>query len=570
MLKPGNIINGKYRILRLIGDGGMGSVYEAEHEVLGSRVALKFLHPEIAKQHGLKERFLQEARVSATVQSVHICRVVDVDTSEDGAYLVMELLQGEPLQAVLDREQRIDAGRAVDFSLQILEGLQIAHQQGVVHRDLKPDNVFLVPTTSGPQVKLLDFGIAKLRHSEEYKMTLTRPGAVMGTPEYMAPEQAFSADLVDQRSDIYSVGVMLYEMLSGQRPADGSNPQQIAEQIITGKVPRLDSLCTGLPPGLVEAVQRAIEGNPDDRWPSCIEMMQALFPYAPPQVGRGSHPGGSRNQTGAATPFVPVSKTPVIEGGSVSLPSASDAPLAQSSSPGPVPKTVPPDDQAPPPVSQLGASPLGPQTPGSQTPGSQTPGFQNSGPAKTDSMPAFSGPGNFAPVPPSPTIGAPGPGYAPVAAGAYAPQPTNAQVSSAPRKRKSRAGWWVSLTLLLLGGAAAGGWAYYDYYLAPSPRPPPPPTLRTDLEADSPEFRPPEVDDDFPTNGRTTERRTPVKPGPGTPGGVKDPLPIPSELPTIPIPTSLPPGLPTAFPTALPTSFPFPLAPTSEPPPAAP
>jgi serine/threonine protein kinase len=192
-----DLVRGKYRIVRLIGDGGMGSVYEARHEGLGSPVALKFLHPDLARRPGLAQRFAREARVSAAIQSPHVTRVTDVDLTEDGTpYLVMELLNGRSLGALLDGppEGRPSRDESVDFALQILLGLEAAHALGVVHRDLKPDNVFITTTPGGPVAKLIDFGIAKVKESGEYKQGLTFAGILMGTPEYMAPEQLFSAN----------------------------------------------------------------------------------------------------------------------------------------------------------------------------------------------------------------------------------------------------------------------------------------------------------------------------------------------------------------------------------------
>lgn len=310
MVQVGELINQKYRLLRLIGEGGMGSVYEARHELLGTHVALKFLHPEIAHQYSLKERFLQEARVSATVLSPHIVRVSDVDTSGDAAYLVMELLSGHSLQAQLERDVRLPISQAVQYTLQILQGLQHAHEGGVVHRDLKPDNVFITPAQPTPLIKLLDFGIAKLRQSEEYQMTLTRPGSIMGTPEYMAPEQAYSADLVDARSDIYAVGVMLFQMLSGRRPAEGDSPQAIAHLVLTGQVLRLRDLCPELPEGLLAAVERATAANPNERWGSALEMLEALRPFAHSRaflepIGPGA--------TVPIAAFTATRRTPVLE-----------------------------------------------------------------------------------------------------------------------------------------------------------------------------------------------------------------------------------------------------------------
>ena len=173
----GDVIGGKYRIVRLIGDGGMGTVYEAHHEFLETTVALKFLHTELAKRAGLGSRFLQEARVSARIRSPHVTHVTDVDQTADGSpYLVMELLHGEPLQQLMDRRGKLPVEQAVDFALQILSGLESAHAIGVVHRDLKPDNVFIVPATGGPLLKLIDFGIAKLRASTAFQKGLTRAG----------------------------------------------------------------------------------------------------------------------------------------------------------------------------------------------------------------------------------------------------------------------------------------------------------------------------------------------------------------------------------------------------------
>lgn len=278
---PGDLIGTKYRIVRLIGDGGMGSVYEARHEVLGTAVALKFLHSELTARPGLAQRFLQEARVAAAIQSPHIARVTDVDTAADGApYLVMELLQGESLQHLLDRTPELSTAQAVDFALQILSGLEVAHAADVVHRDLKPDNVFITPSSGGPILKLIDFGIAKLRQSSELNRGLTRAGVVMGTPEYMPPEQLYSANAVDQRADLYAVGVMLFEMLAGRRPADGDEPEVIVGKVLSGEVLKLDELKPELPPGLADVVHKALAADRDARYANALEMRLALAPFA--------------------------------------------------------------------------------------------------------------------------------------------------------------------------------------------------------------------------------------------------------------------------------------------------
>ena len=167
VIEIGTIINGKYRIVRLLGDGGMGSVYEAQHTVLGTRVAIKVLHPELVRRTGLVERFLQEARVAAQIRSPHVVQVTDVDRTPEGhAYIVMELLEGEALSSVLDRQRKLSVSTATEYTLQILEALEAAHALGVIHRDLKPENVFLTFVGGKPVLKLIDFGIAKARRTD--------------------------------------------------------------------------------------------------------------------------------------------------------------------------------------------------------------------------------------------------------------------------------------------------------------------------------------------------------------------------------------------------------------------
>lgn len=280
---PGVLVGGKYRIVRLIGEGGMGMVYEAHHEHLGSQVALKFLHPDLAQRPALVARFLQEARVSASIRSPHVTQVVDVDQTPEGeAYLVMELLEGESLERRLERGSPLPSAEAIDIGLQVLSALEAAHARGVVHRDLKPDNVWLSPAENGPLVKLLDFGIAKLKASDEFQRVTTRPGSMMGTPAYMAPEQAISADQVDHRADLYSFGVILYEMLSGARPVDADEPNEILARLMRGDVHPLGTRRTDLPPGLCALVDRLVAPDPDRRPASAVVARTELAQFARP------------------------------------------------------------------------------------------------------------------------------------------------------------------------------------------------------------------------------------------------------------------------------------------------
>jgi serine/threonine-protein kinase len=224
---------------------------------------------------------LREARVAANIASPHVAHVSDVDTAGDGSpYLVMELLNGEPLQRLLDRQSKLPPAQAIDFALQILSGLEAAHAVSVVHRDLKPDNVFVTPGPNGPFLKLLDFGIAKVLEPAEAQRGLTRSGVVMGTAEYMPPEQLYAASDVDPRADLYALGVMLFEMLSGKRPAEGGDAEVIVGKVLSGQVFALETLEPTLPAELVAVVRRAIAADRDARFASAREFRAALEPFA--------------------------------------------------------------------------------------------------------------------------------------------------------------------------------------------------------------------------------------------------------------------------------------------------
>jgi len=281
---PGSLINGKYRLGRQLGEGGMGAIYEARHEFLGTEVALKFLHPALSSRPHVVARFVQEARVSANIRSPHVVSVVDVDQSPEGlAFLVMELLHGEPLSSRLAREPILPLPTVVAISLQVLLALEVAHALGVVHRDMKPENVFLTDApgnvaanSQGLLVKILDFGIAKLRTLGEVRAQLTRPGVVMGTPEYMAPEQVFAADAVDARADLYALGAMMFEMLAGRRPVQAEDARAIANAVMAGQTPRLETVAPGIPSSVGDVIAIALSAKPNDRFTSATAMRQAL------------------------------------------------------------------------------------------------------------------------------------------------------------------------------------------------------------------------------------------------------------------------------------------------------
>jgi eukaryotic-like serine/threonine-protein kinase len=276
-MQTGDVLRGKYRLVRLLGDGGMGSVYEAHHEGLGTRVAIKVLHTDLARRPGLIERFLREARVSAQIKSPNVVHVLDVERTDEGiAYIVMELLEGEPLSAVLERDGKIEIHTACEYAVQILRALEAAHVLGIIHRDLKPENVFVMATQGAPHLKLIDFGIAKARQTDSQAKNLTVAGIVMGTPEYMAPEQAHAADKVDARSDLFAVGVMLYEMICGSRPVTGDDARLVAMRVERGDVRPLVHAAPGVPPDLAGLVHRAMAPRPELRFGSAVDMRAAL------------------------------------------------------------------------------------------------------------------------------------------------------------------------------------------------------------------------------------------------------------------------------------------------------
>src|SRR5277367_6168849 len=197
----------------------------------------------------------------------------------------MEYIEGKTLQTLYEdlykAGQQLSYGDALEYAMQMLEGVEAAHKSGIVHRDLKPDNVMITLDAKGRQLlKLLDFGIAKLKVSGAYDRGLTRPGVIMGTPEYMAPEQAFSAEAVDARADIFSLGVMIFEMLAGRRPVGGEDPHQIAAAYLAGRIARITDLAPEIAPDLAAAVHRAMAPQPADRWASVTAFRDAIEPFA--------------------------------------------------------------------------------------------------------------------------------------------------------------------------------------------------------------------------------------------------------------------------------------------------
>jgi serine/threonine-protein kinase len=270
----------RYTIVRLLGRGGMGAVYEARHTRLGRRAAIKFLLPDLADRAEILRRFENEAVAAGGLEHPNLVAVNDLGRAADGApYLVMEFLAGEDCARLLRQVGPLPAARAANLVLQACRGVAVAHDAGIVHRDLKPENLFLADAGDGSDhVKVLDFGIAKLRPAGGEAMT--RTGSTFGTTHYMSPEQARGASEVDVRTDVWSLGVVLYELLAGRKPFDAEQPLGVVHQILNATAPPLDTLRPGLPRGLVAAVEKALKKDAAERFPSIRAFAQALVPFA--------------------------------------------------------------------------------------------------------------------------------------------------------------------------------------------------------------------------------------------------------------------------------------------------
>ncbi|HEY6178099.1 MAG TPA: serine/threonine-protein kinase, partial [Kofleriaceae bacterium] len=274
----GAVLAGKYRIERVLGQGGMGVVVKAMHLQLNQPVAMKFLLPEVLGNHQVVQRFLREAQAAVRLKSEHVARVIDVGTLETGApYMVLEYLEGADLSGY--PRNQLTIGGVVDLMLQACEALAEAHSLGIVHRDIKPANFFLTRGSDGaPLLKVLDFGISKAPTTGS---NLTATQSVMGTPAYMSPEQMRSSRDVDHRSDIWSLGIVLYELLQGVPPYGGDTFSSMVIKVVTEPLPRMT---VALPGDLEAIVYRCLEKDPARRFQNVAELTQMLAPYAQSQT----------------------------------------------------------------------------------------------------------------------------------------------------------------------------------------------------------------------------------------------------------------------------------------------
>ncbi|HWA74479.1 MAG TPA: serine/threonine-protein kinase [Polyangiaceae bacterium] len=280
-MSPGDVLAGKYRVERVLGAGGMGVVVAALHLELEERVAVKFLLPEYADNENAAKRFLREARAAARIKSEYVARVIDVGRLETSApYMVMEYLEGRDLSALVSGGP-LPIDDAVDYVIQACHAMAEAHAAGIVHRDLKPANLFLAQRSDGTRViKVLDFGISKGAAGGDLpEASLTKTSTMMGSPYYMSPEQMRSARDVDHRTDIWSLGVILFELISGRTPFQGDSLPGLLTSIMTDTPPSLTGLRPDVPLALEQIVLRCLRKSRDDRIQDVGALTRALLPF---------------------------------------------------------------------------------------------------------------------------------------------------------------------------------------------------------------------------------------------------------------------------------------------------
>ena len=291
----GQVLADRYHIMKKLGEGGMGQVYLAEHVKMGRRSAIKVMNPSMVHDPEAVARFNREAANASRISDSHVCAIYDFGETADGLiYLAMEFVEGEPLTELLTREGALSVARAADICIQVAAALQAAHDLGIVHRDLKPDNIMLTRSRDGADaVKVVDFGLAKVVGGEGGGQKVTRTGLVVGTPEFLSPEQ-LSGDKLDGRSDVYSLGLVLFNMLTGTLPFPADSVQEAMIKRLTDEPAELIEVRPDLhfPPGLQQTLDTALARSPVDRYQSAAKFAHDL----------ASIVGLSRADAGAALP----------------------------------------------------------------------------------------------------------------------------------------------------------------------------------------------------------------------------------------------------------------------------
>jgi len=310
-VEVGEVLAGKYKVEDVLGVGGMGVVVAARHMQLEQKVALKFLRPEAMQSKEAVERFLREARNAVRLRSEHVAKVTDVGTLDSGApYMVMEYLDGADLSRVVQATGSITIEEAVYFVLQACEAIAEAHSLGIIHRDLKPQNLFVTRRVDGkPLVKVLDFGISKSIDTQS-GLSLTRTSSIMGSPLYMSPEQMRSSKNVDQRADIWALGVILYELLTGHVPFEAESVPELCLKVVQDEPASPKSVRPEIPEGLNAVILKCLEKTASNRFSNVAELAASLEPYSA-DIARGS------SERIASTLNLP-SRPPMVSIGSIS------------------------------------------------------------------------------------------------------------------------------------------------------------------------------------------------------------------------------------------------------------
>jgi len=344
MLSTGEIIDGKYRTTRLIGEGGMGAVYEAENIRIHRKVAIKVLHAGVAETAEAVQRFEREAQAAGRIGSEHIVEVLDLGNLPSGdRYMVMEFMDGDSLGGRIKSKGRLAPAELYPIAHQLLAALDAAHSAGIIHRDLKPDNVFLLRSRSGLSdfVKLLDFGISKFNQlSGDSGFSMTRTGAVMGTPYYMAPEQAKGAKDADHRVDLYAAGVILYESVTGEVPFNADTFNELLFKIVLEEPRPVQQLVPDIDPGFAAIINKAMTRDPAARFQTAREFQLALEHWA-------NNPASAFAQA----PRAPARPGSIADGtGQFARQPGAQAPLLSTGTPGTWANTGGVTAQLPPPV----------------------------------------------------------------------------------------------------------------------------------------------------------------------------------------------------------------------------
>jgi serine/threonine protein kinase len=313
----GTVIGGKYRVERHIGEGAMGVVVAARHLELDELVAIKCIRPEMHALPDVMSRFAREAKASAHLKGEHVAKVIDVGVAPSiGPYMVMEYLEGQNLAAVLQQGGPLPVRRATEYVMQVCEALALAHAASITHRDVKPENLFLTRRGDLEIIKVLDFGISKTQLVSHFlggDASMRETSSLMGTPLYMSPEQIRATHEVDHRTDIWSLGVVLFELLTGRHAFAGETVTQVCALVLESTPPRLAEHCRSAPAELGTVIERCLDKDPARRYQSAAELANALLPFAPSRARRHSEraQSGMRSASPSLRGEPPASTMPV-------------------------------------------------------------------------------------------------------------------------------------------------------------------------------------------------------------------------------------------------------------------